>query len=133
MRARFLSDAIAKLFRLVAHALLYLGLWLMTFVGAATVWENVAGELYICTDRFPIISFLPPFLHESIADEVMGRYKYGLAARPPLGGDYFKVPAPLVYAVWLVFVGYIMLLPACLVWLRVYARKRIYRQQGARD
>lgn len=67
--------------------LMLLTFFILVFLAlAALLWHFfIQGNLYICTDSVPFLSFIPPFVH-------VGNF-----------GDVYVYPKLLVYIVWILF------------------------------
>lgn len=76
----------------------YLLLLIPSFLIVTFAWSFfVNGKLYYCSDPFPIVDFIPPFVHKSVL------------------GDYYIAPEWVVYLVWFFALVTIFLLPLLFV------------------
>ena len=83
----------------------YLGIALVLFILVALAWSfGIAGKLYYCSDRIPILDFIPPLVHD-------------LSKSVPPGGkfigvnDYYIASPTTVYTVWALHVAVILIIP----------------------
>ena len=77
--------------------LAYLALLLPSVLISAVAWQFLAVDrLYHCSDRVPLLDFVPPFVH-SVPD------------------DHYIASPLVVYVVWLLLVAIASLLPAVLL------------------
>lgn len=71
---------------------------MLSFLLIIIIWSGyVDGHLYYCSDKVPILDFIPPFMHGS------------------LYGDYYIAPAGLVYALWVLLLIVLVSLPFMLL------------------
>jgi len=74
-----------------------LAAYLLFFIPIAIVilsawYFLVDGRLYYCTDKLPIMDFIPPFIHDGV-------------------GDYFISSPFLVFSIWIVLMFVMFLAP----------------------
>ena len=75
---------------------------IFSFLLVITFWSGyVDGNLYYCSDKIPVLDFIPPFVHGSI------------------NGDYYIAPAGLVYFIWALLLIILGSLPFILLKLLV--------------
>lgn len=66
-------------------------------VGMAIWTIFVDGTLYYCSDKIPVLDFIPPFVHGSQT------------------GDYWIADPKLVWSIWFLLIGVILISPYFLV------------------
>lgn len=94
-----------KMIKHITHIGVYLFFSLISSLVALALWFFlVDGKLFYCNDSVPFLDFIPPFVHGKEVE------------------DYFIVAPFIVYAVWIVFIVAIFLLPAYLT--KKYLAKR---------
>lgn len=80
------------------HVLIYLLLQAASLLVGMLFWTTlVNGNLYYCSDKVPFLDFIPPFVHTA--------GQFGSI------GDYFIVDEKVVWAVWFLLIGLILLIP----------------------
>jgi uncharacterized membrane protein YhaH (DUF805 family) len=80
--------------------LIYLVGFTVLFLVCGMIWHwQMAGNYFVCQHSGLILDFLPPFIH------------------PGKDGDAFFKPQRAVYAIWAVYVGFIVLVPGIAAWL----------------
>ena len=87
--------------------LLYGVLLMISFLFLAMLWHwQMAGSYFVSQQHGFILDFLPPFI------------------RPGVSGDFYIKPAYVVYTVWGVYAGLVLVVPAIGAWLctRLYER-----------
>jgi hypothetical protein len=75
----------------------YIALLLPCFLIMAGIWGTFSHRLYYCSDRVPILDFIPPFVH----------LYPGIHT-----GDHYLVAPPIVWSLWTVFAATTLLVPA---------------------
>lgn len=87
-----------KINKVISAIAIYLTFFLLTSLVLLAVWYFfIDGTLYYCSDKAPLLDFIPPFVH------VGGPY-----------GDYFIVSPVVVYLSWAVFIATMLLIPTFL-------------------
>src|SRR5438876_4756200 len=82
---------------------IYLILLVPSLFAASVVWILcIAGALYHCWDDVPILTFIPPFVHDAV---ILNTGEH----------DYYIVPAWLVYALWIGFMVAALGLPLIII------------------
>lgn len=77
----------------------------VTFLIFALLWHGQMANVYFVSDRGVIGDFLPPFLR--VGD-----------------GNVFLKPVHVVYTIWAVYIGLVLLIPAVATWLLLRLRQR---------
>jgi hypothetical protein len=87
--------------------LLYLVLFVVLFLFCAMFWHwQMAGTYFISQRTGIIVDFFPPFVRADSA------------------GDMFLKPQRVIYAIWAIYGGIIVLLPGVSAWLLVRMHER---------
>ncbi len=75
----------------------YLFFFIPTLIAVLIFWYFIVnGNLYYCSDKTPVIDFIPPFVHkESVS-------------------DYYIASESTVYIIWFICVAIVAILPAFL-------------------
>lgn len=92
-----------KVIKILPGYLLFL---IPSLIAGMLIWTVFAdGKLYYCSDKTPVLDFIPPFVHGS---------QYG---------DYYIANPTIVWGIWFLLLGLIIVLPY------VFAKK-FYKVKG---
>ena len=96
-----------KLAKFIEPVSMYAFFLLPCVVVVALIWSIfIDGKLYYCSDSLPIISFIPPFVHS------------------PIFGDRYIVDEQIVWTVWYLHIGFMLILPLALIaFLKKYKKE----------
>jgi hypothetical protein len=87
--------------------LIYIVAFMLLFLLCAMVWHwQMAGTYFVSQQKGIIADFFPPFVS------------------PGAAGDLFLQPQGKVYAIWFIYLGVTLILPAVGAWLLVRVHDR---------
>jgi hypothetical protein len=93
----------------LTFAVIYLSIFTVLLLVLAAIWHwQMAGHYFLCPDRGYVTDFFPPFVRGD--------------------GDLYVKPASTVYAIWAVFAGVAILVPAVTSWLVIRAHHMALRK-----